>query len=564
MFIKCYITSNTIYYWLILFSVANVMVSCQRVDSYEDLSSTEYEVNDTDVIMNSMIEEAIIENKADNISIDAFLYNQNPDGSWSDIDYTSTEVAIWEPRFHLDRIKALLFEYLDRNSAYFKNINVIKPIQRGLDFWRKANAKSDNWWWGVIGEPQRVGMILMLIKKSGIDISEQNIGFLLQRIPSTNPYRYTGANRSDVARANIYKALYSCDEKMLKESYECLYSSIEYGSNYSFQKDKSYFEGDAQLYVGGYSEVLIENVLKIAKHAQNTSFSIPADRLLVISDYLRYCLQGTIRGNVMAFNCHGRSVTRENHLDESYFAPTIDIMSSLDSTNQRELMDFAARLRNEKPASYGVPNRHLYCYKADFTIHNNPKGNFVVRTLSKRTMRDEMDNNENLKGYYICDGSTSINRNGQEYYDIMPLWDWKYIPGTTISDMPNIPIPFYGQKGTADFCGGVSDSISGVTSVSYFDNYKSIDTGANKSYFFFDDIMVCLGSNISTAGGGHTTIDQSWAANVLQLKRGNKVEFLGGGGAHEQLGPEVKWCLHNGIGYVFLEQISGGGHNLSE
>ena len=48
-----------------------------------------------------------------------------------------------------------------------------------------------------------------------------------------------------------------------------------------------------------------------------------------------------------------------------------------------------------------------------------------------------------------------------------------------------------GCVGTSTYAGGVSDSIYGATAYAYMDTNPEVNTGAKKSWYFFDNEVVC-------------------------------------------------------------------------
>lgn len=51
------------------------------------------------------------------------------------------------------------------------------------------------------------------------------------------------------------------------------------------------------------------------------------------------------------------------------------------------------------------------------------------------------------------------------------------------------------------------------------DNYKNIQTGAHKAWFFFDEEIVCLGANIASTASEkvYTTVNQCLASSEPHL-----------------------------------------------
>ena len=192
-------------------------------------------------------------------------------------------------------------------------------------------------------------------------------------------------------------------------------------------------------------------------------------------------------------------------------------------------------------------------------MHIRPAYSFNVRLVSTRTRRTETGNKENLFGRYMPDGSTNIQVRGDEYYNIMPVWEWDKIPGVTAVDHPEDVImdKAWGEPGSTNFVGGASDSLYGVSA--YDMDYDGVK--AKKSWFFFDRSVVCLGAGISGGNGGDvgTTVNQCW------LKGSVNVGDVSGKASKIRVGytavlkdPSYVW--HDGVGYVFPE---GGSLTLS-
>ncbi|MFR9515471.1 MAG: polysaccharide lyase family 8 super-sandwich domain-containing protein, partial [Rikenellaceae bacterium] len=131
-----------------------------------------------------------------------------------------------------------------------------------------------------------------------------------------------------------------------------------------------------------------------------------------------------------------------------------------------------------------------------YTIHRAQEFMFSIRMCSTSIIGGETTNNENLKGYHMADGATMIYVDGDEYHDIFAIWDSKYIPGTTVA-LNNKPLKTfkdYTYYNGSDFVGGASDGMYGVSAM----EYRRDGVSADKSWFFFDDLVVCLGSSISS------------------------------------------------------------------
>ncbi len=99
-------------------------------------------------------------------------------------------------------------------------------------------------------------------------------------------------------------------------------------------------------------------------------------------------------------------------------------------------------------------------------------------------------------------------------------WDWCRWPGATTPHMPAGEL--YDPKTTwasrffsaATFVGGVScEGRNGMFALKLHEHFYDPSFRAYKTYFFFDNAIVCLGSNIETRDAAHatgTTLFQSW------------------------------------------------------
>ncbi len=170
---------------------------------------------------------------------------------------------------------------------------------------------------------------------------------------------------------------------------------------------------------------------------------------------------------------------------------------------------------------------------------------------SLRVKGYEVINHENIQGYHTGDGATVFYQSGDEYREIFPFWDWKKIPGiTAFQDNKKLP-QTNGLLNHSDFVGGVSDGMNGIAAMIY--NRDSLT--AKKSWFFFNDVLICLGAGIKT------NLDKDVATTVNQSLLNGEVLISSNGiispvskGLHEL--KKVNWVIHDNWGYYFPETPS--------
>lgn len=490
-------------------------------------------------------------------SIDDALSKYNAtDGSFTDIDYSKEDRTDWEPLTHIDRVYDFVFAYTNPGNKYYESDALYEKIVAALDYWYQRNPYCDNWWYNMVAEPQRIGVLLIQMRTGKQQIPADLENRTLQRMKADggNPADWTGANRTDIALHWIYRACLTADATLLRNAISYVYNPVQYTTGEGFQHDNCYFQHGNQLYIGGYGDEILKGVTQVAMYAHGTQYALPAARLQLLSKFMRETYYQTIRGAYMLFDVLGRGVSRPSGTSKGNTSVYAECMMVLDPEHAQEYAAIIERLGGRKPADYGLKPLHTHYFRGDYTLHVRPGYTFDVRTVSTRTMRCEYGNGENLKTYFMSDGCTNMVIKGNEYAGIFAMWDWTRIPGVTAPQMKTIPqaASDWQTRGTSRFAGGVSDSIYGATAYSYEDKYKNINTAARKAWFFFDDEVVCLGAGITSTATVpvNTTINQcTLVGGKVTISDNRKVsEVTMGEYAYNNT---LNWAWHNNIGYVF-------------
>lgn len=148
-------------------------------------------------------------------------------------------------------------------------------------------------------------------------------------------------------------------------------------------------------------------------------------------------------------------------------------------------------------------------------LHKRDNFTAGISMYNKWLMRFETLNGQNSKGWLINSGAHWIwDKDYNHYTDgYMLTADMKRVPGVTAEnkEMPKLDsLTSAIQNAENDFANGLT--FNSMYTVAGFepDNYDS-DLKARKSYFFFDDELVMLGSNINLTDSENkveTTVDQ--------------------------------------------------------
>lgn len=426
-----------------------------------------------------------------------------------------------------------------------------------MEYWYDVDSESDNWWHNQISEPQKLGVLLIQMRIGKKQIPQELETKILKRIQETggDPAKWTGANRTDIALHWIYRSCLTQNEADLKTAIDNVFNPVVYTTEEGFQHDNSYFQHGEQLYIGGYGDEILKGVTQVASYALGTQYQLDKEKVELLSKFMRETYYRTVRGQNMSFDVVGRSVSRPGLLNKRTTATYAKRMIDIDPTHADEYKAIIARLNRKQPADYQVTASHTHYFRGDYSLHVRPQYNFDVRLASTRTKKCEYGNKENLKTYFMSDGCTNITQTGDEYFNIFPVWNWCHIPGTTAPQLEKVPMDpkAWGVLGTSTYAGGVSDSIYGATAYAYMDTNPEVNTGAKKSWYFFDNEVVCLGAGIQSTSTYpvHTTVNQCFLKGGIMVDKGDKEETLANG-SHTLQAPQ--WVLHDKIGYFFPQK----------
>lgn len=492
-----------------------------------------------------------------NPSIDKNLALFQENGSFSDIDYNDTQMTNWTPIKHIERLSDFVYAYTNEKNKYYQNEDLYQKIVKGLEYWYDVDSESDNWWHNQISEPQKLGVLLIQMRIGKKQIPQELETKILKRIQETggDPAKWTGANRTDIALHWIYRSCLTQNEADLKTAIDNVFNPVVYTTEEGFQHDNSYFQHGEQLYIGGYGDEILKGVTQVASYALGTQYQLDKEKVELLSKFMRETYYRAVRGQNMSFDVVGRSVSRPGLLNKRTTATYAKRMIDIDPTHADEYKAIIARLNRKQPADYQVTASHTHYFRGDYSLHVRPQYNFDVRLASTRTKKCEYGNKENLKTYFMSDGCTNITQTGDEYFNIFSVWNWCHIPGTTAPQLEKVPMDpkAWGVSGTSTYAGGVSDSIYGATAYAYMDTNPEVNTGAKKSWYFFDNEVVCLGAGIQSTSTYpvHTTVNQCFLKGGILVDKGDKEETLANG-SHTLQAPQ--WVLHDKIGYFFPQK----------
>lgn len=470
-----------------------------------------------------------------------------PDHTWPDVDTTNAERNNWKLRTHLDRALLLAKAAAIARRDGQANPTFSQASVAALDYWISRDFKNPNWWWNEIGVPQLTGEAVLLLGPDCPAVTRDGVVNILKRSVWT---RWTGQNLVWGVGNQVVRGIITGDPPLVAAAYDRMYDEIVITQKEGIQPDYSFHQHGDQFYSGGYGLGFANDVGRYISFAWGTGCQPPSDKVEIYDHYMLDGEAWMTWGGLFDYSALGREIVRKGKVavptdwTDGPIVPvgrayglghTAYLLSQLPVPRQREYANWTGRLLSDPAVKSLNGHRHFWC--SDYTSHRRPEYLFSVKMFSTRLQNTELTNGEGRKSHHLGDGNTFLYRTGDEYRDIFPVWDWNKLPGTTAeqaasdNELDKLLPGGNHARGKTDFVGGVSDGTYGATAMLLQRGHLS----ARKSWFCFDDEIVCLGSSI------HCDSDNPVVTSVEQ-------RFSAGDVVH---GVNNHWVYHDGVGYVF-------------
>lgn len=459
------------------------------------------------------------------------------EGRWPDLDYTNRAMGNWRPLQHVIRLRAMAFAYADPRSKRFGDAALLNKINLGLDHWYQKRYKCPNWWHNEIGVPQQARDLIIMLgdalqpaqRAKALEILAQ---FKVQ--PSGQ-----GANLVWSADLALHYALLVGKADLARQCADLLVKEIQITTGDGVQPDYSFHQHDKRLQMYQYGGAFLRENVRLAWELRGTDLAFPNNKIELLTNFVLKGWQPMARGIHTVPGTMDRSASRKDAMNSADIRPLIPYLNELVPAEQAAWAELAKQ-QNDRSSLNGF----WYYPYSDFSIYHQPGFSFFLKTISTRTLATESINSENLLGRLLNSGDAYLIRDGEEYFNLMPVWNWDRLPGVTSFDsafrIKRMP-----------YNGSVSNGNSGFTSMDYWLETKdgSRYITARKSWFCYDGKIVCLigdlqGKNVEQA---FTTIDQArWRQKVYtdQAKRALKA------GTRTQ--QQLKWIYQAPFAYINL------------
>ncbi len=473
------------------------------------------------------VRENIMANPANVTEVANLLSKLTENGSWPDIDYTSKQRGAWEPNSHNSRLLAISKAYQTKGSKFYHKKEVSDKIHLGLNFWLENDFQCPNWWYPEIGVPMVFAPVMILMEDE-LSPEQMQKGI---KILDRSKIGMTGQNKVWQSGNVLLKSLLLKDSETIKKAAESIQEELVVSTGEGVQPDWSYHQHGPQLQFGNYGLSYVGDMIKWISILRQTPFHFDETKVEILRNYLLNGLQWVTWKDQMDISACGRQLF--------VGSPEQKAGSLAGDFTKMEKLDPQHSADYKKANHYKNLSGNKHFWRSDFQVQRNSDYYFSVKMNSKRVIGAESCNSENLQGYYMGDGATFLYQTGEEYRDIFPFLDWKKIPGTTtMQNDEKLPVlTASGYRIESNFVGGVSDGENGVAAMDYNRNGLT----ARKSWFMFDDMIVCLGAGISSSENLPVTtgVSQVYCNGEIASQMKDEKEQT------------YDWVLHNGVGYYF-------------
>ena len=523
------------------------------------------------------------------LDVAEFIVDVDENGKFKSIDYDATTRDTWHPIAHLEKLHKMQIAYNSEGNKDFHNPALKDAVTRAMQFWVKADLKCDwNWWYNEVGVGYHIPDILLF----GVDgLSQDDTDKLLTNIKKAllpaemvcngvkeRKVDSTGGNLTDKALSTLKVAVLEKDGSTIHWLTELLERELHPFPSFSLtrmrsdcsgvKEDGSFQQHDHLIYFGGYGEVFVDGMNQYLTLTKDTQYALSEEALNIYADFMLEGMQVVTRGGYRDISASGRGISRVDGLTGVASQTKSGAEILLEYGNLEREAELSAMLQNrfsETQKDTGA-GKHKFYYESDYQIINNEHYMASVRSASNQTRIYEFLNGENPFAYYTGLGATFYYVNGDEYYNLLPVYDWNKIPGTTTRQgyLPYYDqVMAYGQYGTTNYISGVSNEQIGMS----FMRLRNNGVRGRKAYFMFEDGMVCLGANLETYHKEPllTCIEQSNLKSDVILGDGTTLS------CGDSKSGEFSYVYHNNIGYitdnfveVSAEHIDGDWKTINE
>lgn len=434
------------------------------------------------------------------------------------------------------RIKEIATAYATRGNRFYKDEATRDIIIQSLDYMYQYHFNENvnsyqNWFSWLIGSPISLMATTMLMWE---DLTPEQITnyakpCLKWQTNSFVPRTDTGTNGIWRRKADLYVGIVTKNADILQETQEFYPKFLNFVTGGDgFYADGTHIYHGYNMYNGGYGTGHFRDIVELLYYLNGSRWDVGSNDLSNVYKIAYDAFIPLLPNGMMMDLSRGRDVTRpggelavgqsniatlmrladssKNEADRVYINGYLKEWLSNDIVNQ----NFNAigtiseiTMKNKLMSNYNyrpigsVQSYHQYAV-GDKAVYNSDKGFAAGLAMYSRRIYHLEAGDSNNKGWNINKGRLYLYTDDikQNEDAVKASIDWDRLPGTTVVRGTGRLSEGFGRTGA--FAGGVSfDGKYGLSAMFLRDKDNTLD--AKKSYFFFDDEIVELGSGITAS-----------------------------------------------------------------
>ena len=514
--------------------------------------STNAKPDDFEIIKERVVAE-LMKSSIDEDRVEAIIDKINEDGSFQGINYTDlSRTAGFPHRNHTYDLVYLAKAYKNKTSKYYKSKKLKAIISKALKYWVDNDFFGDNWHNNQISTPTNLVNLMLImgeeLPKDLVDKAQPIIGRANMNASGARP----SGDRIVIASILAKNLLFIGDKEEFDKIIKLIEGEVKFSTgtrgmqhDYSFHHRTDRVNNTTSYGYGKYANAFGEWSYYVA----NTKYAFSVEKINQLVDYyLDGIYKQLVYGVYIDISVKNRSISHK-----SSFEPrgVIEIERLLLSTDYRkdELEEIIKLRKGEAKPSLSFSK---FFWQTEHFVFQRPNFYTTVRMFSTRNRNMEVPyNGPGKTTHHRADGTNYLMLKGDEYHNIWAVYDWQKISGTTIMQKPELYGPTEIQKdGLTDFVGAVTDGLYGAVAFDFRSPHDMLK--AKKSWFFFDEEYVCLGTDINSNPKlpVATTINQVLMRSDVTIMQDDKARKLPNGNRELE---NVKWVHQDKIGYIFPE-----------
>ncbi len=428
-----------------------------------------------------------------------------PDGTFSGIDYADQEAGMWQPGDAIYRARIFARLLVDQRSPMRGDPRLATAVRDVVHDWVARRYHAKNWWWNDIGVPEAMRDVLVL---AGDEIAPADRAGALAVVAQRGTFANGGgANTIWQAELALHDAAFTGDATLAARASKAIADEIHLTTKEGIQSDRSFYAHGAHNQTFHYGGAYTGVIVGVAAELRGTPWALPPAKLDLIADYVLNGQAWMCRGTYCGPGPLDRSVGRRGSFQSADLTGSADRLAEMLPGRAAALRELAARQRGTAPPLVGF----RYFPRSDYACYQRPGFAYFVGTISTRTRPPEATGNgDDMLGQRVNDGDGYALRDGPEYADLQPVWDWSALPGLTYAAGAGgvQQKPFAGAAGDGPV--GTTTGAAGME-LAFADRTRDSMLSAHKFWAFHGDAVVCLVGPVASrnlAGPVHTTLDQ--------------------------------------------------------